>query len=374
MATLPELMNYDAGRTIQFGEAGQKRKTLAEIGGFAASGDFKGAQAAAFAGGETEMGLHLKQMNDEDKQRLVNQAASWAYQANDPQKWEAGRKQWMDMGYDIGPFQSREALLSQALTIQDRINQSNADRNYNLQARQENRLASAANAPQAPDLVELYDPQTGLPYKASWNPQTRAFDRVGGVKAPSGTNLSVDPQTGAVTFQQGQGVKPLTEGQSKDTVFATRAMGALPVIDQLGNELTSLPQTLGASVPVAGNYLKSPEFQQAEQAGKEFLQAILRKDTGAAITAEETAEYGSVYLPRPGDSPQVLQQKQAARGRAVQAIAAGMPPHAVLAAERASGQTMPQPPQPAPQPPGAWGVQQPPGQRLRFNPETGELE
>ena len=39
-------------------------------------------------------GLQLKQMNDADKARLVEQAASWAYGANDPQKWEAGRQQW----------------------------------------------------------------------------------------------------------------------------------------------------------------------------------------------------------------------------------------------------------------------------------------
>lgn len=154
-----------------------------------------------------------------------------------------------------------------------------------------------------------------------------------------GMSLQVDPETGAVTFQQGANIKPLTEGQSKDTVFATRAEGALPLIDKFGDALTSLPETVGGGVPVIGNYAKSSDFQQAEQAGKEFLQAILRKDTGAAITPAETSEYGSVYLPRPGDSPQLLAQKRVSRMRALEAIKAGMPAQAILMQERALANT-----------------------------------
>lgn len=156
-----------------------------------------------------------------------------------------------------------------------------------------------------------------------------------------GMSLQVDPESGAITFQQGANIKPLTEAQSKDTVFATRAKGALPIIDQFGDALTSLPESVAGSTPVVGNYMKSPEFQQAEQAGKEFLQAILRKDTGAAITPQETAEYGTVYLPRPGDSPAVLEQKKQSRQRALAAIEAGMPPQAILNQEKALRETTP---------------------------------
>lgn len=157
-----------------------------------------------------------------------------------------------------------------------------------------------------------------------------------------GMSLQVDPATGAVSFQQGGNIKPMTEAQSKDAVFSTRAAGALPLIDQFGDALTGMEGALGGTVgqlPVVGNFAKTEAFQQAEQAGKEFLQAILRKDTGAAITSEETAEYGSVYLPRPGDSPQLLQQKKASRLRALEAIKAGMPPQAILAQEKALAKT-----------------------------------
>lgn len=157
----------------------------------------------------------------------------------------------------------------------------------------------------------------------------------------SGTSLTVDPNTGTVTFQQGAGVtgKPMTESQSKDTVYVTRAAGALPVLDELGDNLTDFSQSAGGSVPVVGNYLKSPKYQQAQQAGLEFLQAVLRKDTGAAITKDETEEYGKVYLPQPGDSPQVLDQKKSSRQRALDAIQAGMTPDSILKAEQAAQRT-----------------------------------
>ncbi len=163
-----------------------------------------------------------------------------------------------------------------------------------------------------------------------------------------GMSLQVDPATGAVTFQQGGNIKPMTEGESKDAVFSTRAEGALPLIDQFGDSLTGQEGIVGGTVgqlPVVGNFAKSEGYQQAEQAGKEFLQAILRKDTGAAITADETSEYGSVYLPRPGDTKATLDQKKVSRRRALEAIKAGMPPQAILAQEKALAASGDKPPE-----------------------------
>ncbi len=154
-----------------------------------------------------------------------------------------------------------------------------------------------------------------------------------------GMSLQVDPETGAVTFQQGANIKPMTEAQSKDAVYSTRAEGALPLIDQHGDALTRVNENVGAQIPLVGNYMKSEEYQQAEQAGNEFLQAILRKDTGAAITSQEMSEYGRTYLPMPGDSPAVLEQKRISRRRALEALKAGMPPQAILAQEKALART-----------------------------------
>jgi hypothetical protein len=149
-----------------------------------------------------------------------------------------------------------------------------------------------------------------------------------------GMFVSVGPD-GQVNFQQGANIKPMTEGQSKDTVYATRAEGALPYVDAGEGVLTSGMEVGKGKLPIVGNYLTSDAYQIADSASKEFLQALLRKDTGATIQPFELAEYGSVYLPQPGDKPRTLEYKKQARQRALAAIKAGMPPQAIVAQEKA---------------------------------------
>lgn len=175
----------------------------------------------------------------------------------------------------------------------------------------------------------------GSPY-GQFGPDGRFYP----VNPPSGMSFQVDPATGQVSFQQGSGVKPLTEGQSKDAVYATRAEGSLPTIDQYGDALTDPVERAKEYDPTGiARGTQSKEFQMAKQAGDEFLQAILRKDTGAAITKDEMDSYGSVYLPKPGDSPELLSQKRVARSRALAALQSGMPPQAILNVEKALGKS-----------------------------------
>lgn len=230
-------------------------------------------------------------------------------------------------------------MLKQKLTGNRFTQETDADGNLwsvnNTTGQRTIALKATDKTGSGPKLVELFDEQSGLPYKATYNPETKTFDRVGGIKAQNGMQLTTNPD-GTVSMTQGpMKNKPLTEGQSKDMVFVTRATGALPIVDRLGDKLASLPEYAAAHLPGVGNYFKTKEYQQAEQAGKEFLQAVLRKDTGAAITKEETQEYGTVYLPQPGDSSAVLAQKKVSRQRAVQAIQLGLPPQAILQLEGA---------------------------------------
>lgn len=155
---------------------------------------------------------------------------------------------------------------------------------------------------------------------------------------PSGMSIESDGQ-GGFRMVQGPGAqnKQFTEAQSKDNVFSTRARGALPTVDQYEDKLTSLGNRALDYDPtglVRGN-LQSPDFQVAKAAGEEFLQAVLRKDTGAAITAQEQELYGKTYLPQPGDGPDVIAYKRKARERAVAAIESGMSPAQMVAQEQA---------------------------------------
>lgn len=202
------------------------------------------------------------------------------------------------------------------------------------------------------------------------------------INPPQGTSLQVDPTTGAVTFNQGAGVKPLTEGQSKDTVYSTRATAAMPLLNKHEGALLSLGETLASGVPMnLGNYAQSEEFQLARDAGKDFLASILRKDTGAAVTKSEEDLYGRTFLPQLGDKPATVDAKRQRRSLAVEAIKAGMPPQAIANMGRAlesvptldAGEPPPSPPEspvpPAPrQAPGGSG----PYPRAR-NQNTGAI-
>lgn len=183
--------------------------------------------------------------------------------------------------------------------------------------------------------------------------------------APTGMSIETTPD-GGIRLVQGAGVtqKPFTEGQSKDVVFATRAAGALETLEPVADALTSLGERAAGADPtgIIRGAVQSENFQVAKAAGDEFLQAILRKDTGAAITAQEQELYGKTYLPQPGDGPAVLEQKRQARQRALSALGAGMSPTQMLAVERGL------------QTKGAAPAQTGAKPTHRYNPQTGQVE
>lgn len=150
------------------------------------------------------------------------------------------------------------------------------------------------------------------------------------ITPPQGTALSVDPTTGAVTFNQGAGVKLLTEVQSKDSFFTTRMTAANPTLEANETALLNLGEKAAGSAPLGmGNYLQSEQYQLARDAGRDFVTAYLRKDSGAALTPAEERLYGELLLPQPGDKPATIELKRQRRQVAVEAIKSGMPPQAV---------------------------------------------
>ena len=155
-------------------------------------------------------------------------------------------------------------------------------------------------------------------------------------QAKKGPGFSVTTADGTVV-QLGGKSENMTEAQSKDLVYATRAQGALKNLDKYGDSLTSRLQKVAELDPTGwARELQSDEYQLARQAGNEFLQAILRKDTGAAITEQEQQLYGVTYLPQPGDSAALLAQKKKSRHRAIIALKAGMNPTQILRLEMAT--------------------------------------
>jgi hypothetical protein len=70
----------------------------------------------------------------------------------------------------------------------------------------------------------------------------------------------------------------------------------------------------------ARNWLHSVEYQKYEQAKRDFVNAQLRRESGAAISQGEFTSAEKQYFPIPGDSPEVIKQKSANRRAAVEAM------------------------------------------------------
>lgn len=128
--------------------------------------------------------------------------------------------------------------------------------------------------------------------------------------------------------------KPLTDDQSKALGFANRMQAADKILsgpDATGAE-TSYGANFAAGVPVIGNWLSGENYQQADQATRDFINAQLRRESGAAIGQSEFDNAYRQYIPRPGDSKAVLQQKANARAQAYKnmMLSTGGPRSAVM--------------------------------------------
>lgn len=176
------------------------------------------------------------------------------------------------------------------------------------------------------------DAPVGQPFEVSQNGVPVLVQRYGdgsirkvegfGPKASSEFAIETNPD-GTVRVSRGKAQK-LTEQQSKDMVYLTRGESSNGILDNLDETLANPSERVAAGVPGVGNFLVSDEYQKAQQAGREFLAAVLRKDTGAAITQSEMDSYGQIYLPQPGDSPDTLRQKARSRRVALDAIRSGL--------------------------------------------------
>ena len=93
-------------------------------------------------------------------------------------------------------------------------------------------------------------------------------------------------------------------------------LGAIPAIGGQLEEKTS------AAMNVLPSWAGGPnaEQQQVEQARRNFITAVLRKESGAVISPQEFYAEEKKYFPQLGDEAPVIQQKRAARDIAIRAM------------------------------------------------------
>jgi len=75
-----------------------------------------------------------------------------------------------------------------------------------------------------------------------------------------------------------------------------------------------------ASGALVNNALMSPEGRQLYQSANSFLTAIVRPDSGAALTPDEWQIYGKIFIPMPGDDDATVAQKRLDRQIATTAL------------------------------------------------------
>jgi hypothetical protein len=128
--------------------------------------------------------------------------------------------------------------------------------------------------------------------------------------------------------QQLPGVtKPLNDSQSKALLFGTRMQQAHKVLDQLSKEGTtsSVP---GSRAPIVGGAItamSSANQQMLDQAKRDFMTAVLRRESGASISTGEFETADKQYFPQIGDSKAVIAQKARNRKLAIDGILAEVP-------------------------------------------------
>ena len=122
--------------------------------------------------------------------------------------------------------------------------------------------------------------------------------------------------------------KPMNEGQSKAALFGSRMKASHEVLASLSGDgvTTSTPGSrTGFGVGAVLNTMSSAKQQQLNQAKRDFVNAVLRRESGAAIAESEFSNADSQYFPQVGDAPEVIQQKSNNRELAIRGILAEVP-------------------------------------------------
>lgn len=124
----------------------------------------------------------------------------------------------------------------------------------------------------------------------------------------------------------------LKDWQRKDLDFVTRMMQADKVLSEVGTDYD--PAYVKAAryvenTPILGdiaNAAISENDQRVLQAQRQFLNSVLRPESGAVIGDVEFASGVKQYFPQPNESKKIQEQKANARRTAIEGLKLGIPP------------------------------------------------
>lgn len=220
---------------------------------------------------------HLKQM-----QATVQRAKFGAQilgAARNQQEWDLGLQQLQDNGMPAGKLpaqftpENQKYLVDQAMTLEDRLNQEWRQKDFNLRER------------------EMYARQQA--------------------KSDKDKEMNVAQSKQLGLFKMGAEAEKQFRGAVKDKSYDPTS-----VIAAVGN-----PEWAPA-------WMKNNKANVAHSAQSAWVESFLRDASGATIQPSERMSYAKDYFPRPGDSDEVIKNKNALRKQKMEnaLIASGRDP------------------------------------------------
>jgi hypothetical protein len=154
----------------------------------------------------------------------------------------------------------------------------------------------------------------------------------------------------------------ISDAQAQAAAYYRRLQASNQIIGdpKVTAAMQSAGQIAASKVPFVGNALVSNDFQSGDQAQRDFINSVLRRESGAVISPSEFENARQQYFPQYGDSPETLAQKAANRAT----TGAGL-----LGATGPAGRGLPPMQQAAPASQAPQGIEE---GKTAINPQTGE--
>ena len=295
--------------------ADQERLQLAQEAGRRAAASAAASQSAAERAAQEEQ---------------IRRGLDAARTAQTPEEWDALAAQF---GADelVGQFGQRDAVIAFYEGYSEPAAPSYREFDGDLYAETPQGLEMAIpGTPEQPSepasiaALRIRAQEAGL---EDGTPEYMDFMLRGGSQAQAGTTV-YDPETGRplLDIDGGAGTSnlDLNNTEALNTGFALRAGESHEIITGLEGQGLNMGAMMAQTLPLGvGNYMVSPEYQQYAQAQRDFVNAVLRRESGAVISDQEFANAAQQYFPQPGDSPEVIEQKRRNRETAIQGMRIG---------------------------------------------------
>jgi hypothetical protein len=213
-------------------------------------------------------------------------------------KWQIGMLQRIMGAKDVMEYKAPSAntvATNERAASEGKLNRAQAERHFNTT--QDNGKGQVVQTDNGPVLV---------------NTRTGTAQAING---PDG-----QPLTGVT--------KPLNDSQSKALLFGTRMQEAHKILDSLAKNDKVTTSTPYSRAPLIGGVvtaLSSESQQMLDQAKRDFINAVLRRESGAAISPGEFDNAERQYFPQIGEGDKVAAQKAKNRQLAISGMLAEVP-------------------------------------------------